>query len=365
MKRSAIAAVLALTVSIAYLVAWPVPVSPVAWDAPLNLGLTDPFDSNNRLQRARYIELGEHHGPEEIAVGQDGLLYATTSDGKIIRLQADGGDLQVFADTGGRPLGLGFDGSGNLWVANALLGVQRVSPDGQVELLVSAIDHPQIVYVNNLAIARSGKIYFSNSSAKFGAADIGDTYQASLLDILEHGGHGSILEYDPDTGSITTIIDGLNFANGLALSEDQQFLLIAETGSYRITKHWLSGRLAGTSQVLMDNLPGFPDNISNGLNGRFWIGLIAPRNPVVDRFSSSPFVRRLIMRLPRSLRPDAERSAHVIAINGDGEVLMNLQQNPADMSALTGVLETRDDLFLSSLFGDRIGRLSKRDLATD
>lgn len=365
MNRSAILAALALTALTTYLVAWPVPVDPVAWDAPQDLGLVDPFDSNNRLRRTRGLKLGVHRGPEEIAIDQNGLLYATTGDGKIIRLRVDGSELQVFADPGGRPLGLGFDDGGNLWVANAFLGLQRVSPDGQVETIVSAIDQPRVEYVNNLAIARSGKVYFSNSSAKFGAADIGDTYQASLLDILEHGGHGSVLEYDPDTGSVTTIIDGLNFANGIALSDDEQFLVIAETGSYRITKHWLSGPLTGTSKALIDNLPGFPDNISNGLNGRFWIGLIAPRNTVVDRFSSSPFARRLIMRLPRFLRPDAERSAHVIAINGEGEVLMNLQQHPADISAVTGVLETGDDLFLGNLFGDRIGRLSKRDLATD
>ena len=115
--------------------------------------------------------------------------------------------------------------------------------------------------------------------------------------------------------------------------------------------------------MLIDNLPGFPDNINNGLNERYWIGLVSPRSALLDRYSNSPFIRRIMQRLPAFLRPKPIPSSHVIAINGDGEVLMDLQDPAARYPMLTGVLETRDTLYLSSLVGHTLPVLDKEQLA--
>jgi sugar lactone lactonase YvrE len=155
---------------------------------------------------------------------------------------------------------------------------------------------------------------------------------------------------------------GLNYANGIAVSDDGSFLLVAETGHYRILKYWLSGEMQGKTEVLIDNLPGFPDNIKNGLNGRFWIGFAAPRTRLLDQVSDKPFIRKMVQRLPAVLRPQAEPFSHVIAINGDGQVLMNLHDTAARFPTLTGVLETRDSLYLTTLFGKNLPRVKKRDL---
>ena len=127
-------------------------------------------------------------------------------------------------------------------------------------------------------------------------------------------------------------------------------------------KFWLDGPKAGTTEVIIDKLPGFPDNVNNGLNGRFWIGLVAPRVEVLDKLSNSPFLRKILQRLPASFRPKALPSSHVLAIDGDGQVLMNLQDSGMRFPALTGVLETTQSLYLTTLFGNEFGRLEKRDL---
>ena len=360
--KNVLAAIGVLIASVlVYFLAWPVPVDPVEWEAPDNRGLIDPFGPDDRLYRARAIDLGEHDGPEDVARGADGLFYATSKTGKILRIDGDG-NVAVFADVGGRPLGIEAHADGSLIVANAYHGLQRVIADGSVATLIDAIDGQPLVYADDLAIAADGTVYFSEASTKFGAEEYGGTYEGSLLDILEHGGHGLIIAFDPDTGTARVILDGLNFANGVAISQDQQFLLIAETGTYRILKHWLQGPKTGTTEVLLDNLPGFPDNINNGLDGRFWIGLVAPRNELLDKLSDKPFLRKMVQRLPAALRPQAVPSSHVFAINGDGVVLMNLQDPNARFAALTGVLETRTTLYLTSLFGSELGVLDKEDL---
>lgn len=350
-----------LVLAALYLLLWPVPVDPVAWDAPISRGLVDQFEANSHLQRARAIDLGEHRGPEDLTEGTDGRLYATTAAGTILQIDSDGA-VTTFAKVGGRPLGIEADADGSLVVANAYIGLQRISSTGSVQTLLTAIDGRALVYADDLAIAADGTIYFSEATTKFGAKQFNGTYEGSLLDIMEHGGHGQIIAFDPETGGARVIIDKLNFANGVAISEDQSYLLIAETGSYRILKYWLQGPDAGTTEILIDNLPGFPDNINTGQDGRFWVGLVAPRNSMLDEISGKPFVRKIVQRLPARFRPKAEPSSHVFAINGDGVVMMNLQDPQARFPALTGVLETADALYLTTLFGDQLAKLDKNEL---
>ncbi len=362
MTKLAYAILALLALLLLYLLFWPVPVSPVAWDAPEHRGLVGPYEPNSRLRVARPVSIGEYSGPEDITGGRDVYLYASTSSGHIIRFRGNGSQLSVFADVGGRPLGLEFDDQGNLYAANAPLGLQKISPDGSIETLVSEVDGEKISYADDVAVAADGRVFFSDASSKFNPKNAGGSYEASLLDILEHGGNGRIFEYSPYSRQTKVIMDGLNFANGVAISDDQQYLLVNETGHYRVLKYWLEGPIAGTTEVILENLPGFPDNVNNGLKGKFWIGLVAPRNKMLDDLSGWPFLRKMVQRLPAAFRPKAVPSTHVIAIDGDGQILMNLQDTTPHYPALTGVYETSQSLYLTTLFGNQFGRLDKRDL---
>lgn len=360
MKTVVTTAALLLAVVSVYLLAWPVPIEPVAWNAPEDRGLVDPFEPNDLLRAAAGIDLNGHEGPEDAAIGVDGRIYVTTGDGHV--LQVRNRQVREFAVTGGRPLGIEIDRDGSLIIANAYLGLQRIDRNGKVSSLLTEVGGQALIYANNLAIGPDGTIYFSESSSKFGALSANGTYEASLLDIMEHGGHGRVFAFDPDTGHVDVLMENLNFANGIAVSHDGEFLLISETGHYRVLKHWLAGEQKGQTEVLLDNLPGFPDNLKSGAQGRFWLGLAAPRNNLLDRLSDHPTIRKLVQRLPTALRPKAVPSSHVIAFNGDGEVLMNLHDPAARYPTLTGVVETNRALYLTTLYGNVLPRLDKRDL---
>jgi len=349
-----------LLIAVLYLGLWPVPIEPVKWHAPVDKGFVDPFESNNILQLARGIDLGTLEGPEDATLGRDLYIYVTTLSGEIARIRNR--RVEKFAFVDGRPLGIETADDGALIVANSFLGLQRVDTEGNVTTLLGSIDDSVPVYPNNLAIARNGKIYFTEASSKFGADKYRGSYNASLLDIMEHGGHGSVIEFNPASGVTRTLLDGLNYANGIAISDDNSFLLIAETSNYRVIKYWLAGDRQGETEILLDNLPGFPDNIKSGLNGRFWLGFAAPRNQLLDKLSDKPWLRKVVQRLPATLRPKAVPSAHVIAFNGAGEILMNLHDPQARFPTLTGVLETNRSLYLTTLFGHELPVMAKSDL---
>jgi len=360
MKKRLSIAVLVLAIPIFYLLAWPVPIDPVSWQAPTDRGLIDPFEANDRLKFARGINIDPFTGPEDATVGVDGNIYATTSSGQVIQVRNR--QVHEFSNPGGRPLGIETDRDGTLVVANAIHGLQRIDRAGNVTTLLREIGGEPAHDVNNLAIGPDGKIYFSISSSKFSAAEYRGTYDASLLDIMEHGGNGSVYSFDPGSGEVRLLLDDLNYANGVAISLDGRFLVVSETGQYRVSKYWLSGDKMGTSEVLLDNLPGFPDNLKTGANGRFWLGLVAPRNNLVDRLSDKPFLRKVVQRLPAALRPRAVPSSHVIAFDGDGVVLENLHDLDARFPTLTGVLETNRALYLTTLFGNQLPRIDKQNL---
>lgn len=358
MKKLLATAAVLLVAALLYLALWPVPIDPVAWQAPADRGLTDPYLPNRLLQAATGTDLGPHEGPEDATLGPDNAVYATTLDGVILRISGE--SVEEFARVGGRPLGIEADADGSLVVANAFIGLQRVAIDGTVTTLFGGKNDP--VFANNLAIAPNGVIYFTEASRKFGALAFGDTMEATLYDVMEHGGHGRVIEYDPATGQSRTLLGGLAYANGIAISETGDFLLIVEMNEYRIIKYWLEGPNKGSTEVVIDNLPGFGDNLKTGLNGRFWLGFAAPRKAIVDRLADKPFLRKAVMRLPKMLRPAAELSSHVIAFDSDGVVLMNMQDPEARYPTLTGVLETRDYLYLTTLYGSTLPVIAKKDL---
>jgi sugar lactone lactonase YvrE len=358
-RKILLTAFVILAAAVLYFLFWPVPVAPVAWEAPVNPGYTGPFAKNGRLKGLQVFAIGENHGPEDIALDTRNRIYAATHEGRIVRLAPDGSNPEDWVETGGRPLGIDFDAKGNLIVADALRGLLSIAPDRTIRVLSSEADGIPIRYADDVDVAADGKIYFSDASTKFGAGQWGGTYEASLLDINEHGGHGRLLVYDPAEGKARTLLRGLNFANGVAVSPDQQFVLVNETGSYRVIRHWISGPKQGQSEPVISALPSFPDNVSTGMEGRFWVALVSPRNPVIDDLSGRPFLRKVIQRLPASLRPKAVPYGHVIAIDAEGKVLHDLQDPDGAYPINTSVTETGQHLYIGSLVAPVLARLDK------
>lgn len=357
MRRAALFAGLAVAGLVAYLLAWPVPVDPVAWDPPGNRGFTGPFAVNHRLADLERLSLGDLHGAEDVALDAEGRIYAATLEGWIVRLQPDGSDPQPWAETGGRPLGIDFAPDGRLIVADAYRGLLAISPAGAVTVLAEAADGIPIRYADDVDVAADGRVFFSDASTKFGAARWGGTYPASLLDLMEHGPNGRFLVWDPDTRRATTLIDGLSFANGVAVSPDQSFVLVNETGEYRVLRYWLEGPRAGEWEPLVEELPGFPDNVSTGLDGRFWVALVSPRNALLDVMAGRPFVRKVVQRLPAFVRPRAVHYGHVFAVDARGRVTESLQDPAGAYPMVTGAVETPDHLYLGSLIAPTLARL--------
>lgn len=339
----------AILAAAAYLLFWPVPVQPLAWQAPDAPALQGRYAPNDKLATAQPLAVNQGLGPEDIAIDDQGNLYVGYQDGRVVGFDPRGRHPRTIANTRGRPLGLGFAADGGLIVADSHRGLLRVDvPSGAVRVLSASADGVPFRFTNGVAIASDGAIYFSDASSKFGPARQGRD------DILEHGGHGRLLKYDPATGVTTTLLSDLQFANGVALSADESFLLVVETGNYDIIRYWLKGERAGQHEVFFSNLPGIPDGLSSNGKGTFWVALYAPRNGALDAMSDKPLLRKLVFRLPRFMQPQPARHAFVLGIDENGQVTDNLQYQAEDAFApITSVRQYRGKLYLGSLTQSR------------
>ncbi|MCA0243678.1 MAG: SMP-30/gluconolactonase/LRE family protein [Proteobacteria bacterium] len=362
LKRTLSLLGLVLLALAAYLALWPVPVQPEAWQAPPDPGYRGAHAVNQRLAGLQVIALGREEGPEHIVLARDGQLYAAVASGNILRMKPDGTAQQVVANTGGRVLGFDFDAAGRLIAADAIKGLLSIAADGQVTLLTDRVgDADPIRYADAVVVAGNGKIYFSDASTRFAPAAWGGTFEASVLDIIEQSATGRVLEYDPATRRTRIVARGLSFANGLALARDEQTLFVAETGRYRVWRIPVGAddldvrREPSAAKIVLDNLPGYPDNLMRGLDGRIWLGFAKPRNPTIDAMAGKLFLRKLTLRLPRALWPVPRAYGHVIAFTEDGTVVADLQDPTGAYPETTSVTETADRLYVQSLHAKGLG----------
>ncbi len=350
-----------LLVAVGYFLCWPVAIDPVGWQAPVDEGYVGAFKPNRRLGEATHIEMTTGHGPEDIVADSDGVLYTALADGEILRIEGDA--VVTLGQVEGRVLGLAIGPQQQLYAADAYRGLLEIDrQSGAASVLLDQVEGKPLVYANNLDVASDGKIYFSEASRKFGARENGGTYPASLLDLMEHGGHGRLLVFDPARKTAEVIAGGFSFANGVALAHDERSVLLAETGAYRVWRIWLEGEKKGQREIVLENLPGFPDNLSRGLDGKYWLGLVSPRNPLLDRLAPYPLWRKVAQRLPEFMRPSARFYGHAVAFDDQGDIRASLQDPSGQVHTVTGVLETPGYLYIGSLLNNVIAVVKSQSI---
>ncbi len=322
---------------------------PKTWAPPRSPGLRGRWQQNAVLAGLELLPI-PGSGAEDVAVLPDGDLVTGLAEGRICRLSPDGRHIEIVADTGGRPLGIEVRHDGQLVVCDATRGLLLVHPtSGAIEVLADRFDGRPLRFTNNAALHRDGSILFSDSSRRFGL----EHFKGELL---EHSETGRLLRWQD--GEVDLVADGLAFANGVALTHGGDAAWVAETGAYRISRVWLAGERAGQREVIADNLPAFPDNLSTGSDGTVWVALPSTRDAALDALlPRPPVLRKVVWALPDALQPRAKRLSFVAGFSPDGTLTHNLQGPGDRFHYVTGVREHHGMLYLGSLVETAIARI--------
>ena len=317
---------------------------------------------NDRLRGATAIGLGRIEGPEDIILDRHDHLYAGSRHGDIMRFMApDYETMEVFAHVGGTPLGMAFDRHDNLYVCIGGMGLYRITPARVVEKVTdetnrsyaSINDDSRLRLADDLDISDGGLIFFSEATTRF-------EMHEWATDGLEARGNGRIICFDTNTGKTHTVLRGLKFPNGVCIASDGVSFLFAETWNCSVKRHWFDGPKKGRTETVMDNMPGFPDNINNASDGNYWMSFVGMRNPALDLAWRMPgFRSRMARRVPRDewLFPNINTGC-VLKFNERGEVLETLWDlGGASHPMITSMREHRGHLYLGGIMNNRIGRI--------
>ncbi len=320
-----------------------------------------PYAQNDKLREVQVIGLGKVEGPEDVILDENDNLYTGTRHGDIVKFHGpDHKTMEVFAHIGGHPLGMAFDKDKNLISCIPGMGVYSVSPDREIKKLTdktnrsltSVIDDDRLSLADDLDIAPDGRIFFSEATIRYGLEEW-------PVDCLESRGNGRIVVYDPRNGSTKTIIKDLSFANGVCLSNDGLSILYAETFGCRVSRYWFDGPKKGKREVLIDNLPGYPDNINRSSDGNYWLALVGMRGPALDLALTMPgFRKRMAKRVANSewLYPNINTGC-VIKFSEDGSVSDSLWDlGGVNHPMVTSMREHKGYLYLGGISNNRIGK---------
>ncbi|KAL8613598.1 hypothetical protein ACOMHN_022017 [Nucella lapillus] len=359
-------------------------VDPVTVSLPSPPVLEGVLAPNSYLTKAQAYALNAISGPESMVV-VNRYIYTGLKDGWVVEIQPTGRVRKILRmsirncdmpgageDACGRPLGLRADAQGYLVVADAYNGIFRVHPTtGQFRQLVDArndmVNGKPVHYINDLAVAKDGTIYFTSSSNKW--------KPSQLLNIMFEGEtSGRVLVYHPRevlaARRVQELVTNLHYPNGLQLSKDESVLLIGEGGRCKIFRAWIerASPKFGTIDTFADNLPGNVDNIRLSPRGTYWVGLSRARHSalpsVMDSYGHQPEVRRnLIALVSNNMVIDDPKFGIVVELNSKGKIVRSLQDpDGTKYTSISEVAEERGLLFIASKRKNSIGIIDMKIL---
>ncbi|KAH9704643.1 Str synth domain-containing protein [Citrus sinensis] len=248
------------------------------------------------------IKLGEGcvNHPEDVSVVvRKGALYTATRDGWVKYFILHNETLVNWKHIDSNTfLGITTTKEGDVIVCDTEKGLLKVSEAG-VEVL-----DPNVRFTNDAIEASNGSLYFTVSSKEY-------TPKEYYKDLVEGNPHGQLLKYDPESNETTVLQEGFYFANGVALSEDESFVM-NQTGVRAIQSCPDKWKL----------LEAYPELIN----------LLIP------------------------LGNDA--GAQVVKVDTDGKIIKDFNDdNATDISFVTSAVEFEDNLYMASIQSKFVGKL--------
>jgi adipocyte plasma membrane-associated protein len=224
-------------------------------------------------------------------------------------------------------------------------------------------------------------LYFSHSSSEYEINRI-------MMTALPNPS-GRLIHFSRATDDMKVLLDKLWFGNGVAISPDEDFVVVAESFASRLMRVWLTGPRKGSAEVFFDGLPGAPDNLSFDIDG-IWVPLASAaddKHPMLNHLLAPyPLARKFLVRLLELIKMPFEfvnsiypnRVANFVArefgsmdmilfilpprrtiirLNWKGNVVKSYHGSDKSTGTVTHAMKLGNYLYLGSVTSDFIGRV--------
>ncbi len=207
--------------------------------------------------------------PEGPAVLDDGSVAFVETNGSRVSIWHPDTGVRVLATTGGGPNACCLGSDGNLYVAQnrGIIGtwraddvqpgcIQRVSPEGAVEILVTEIDGIELRQPNDLAFGPDGRLYFTDP----GYFDLENKPDAGRIFALAPDGSGDLIAEREAT-----------YPNGIVVEPDGS-VVWSESYPRRLVRRHPDGRIDELPQLPRED--AVPDGLAIGGDGSLYVATL-------------------------------------------------------------------------------------------
>ncbi len=336
-----------LALFVLYLLFFPSSIDPVALNWP-----TMAAHESEPLPEIEIRFASTCQSCEDISIVGD-QLYTGHADGRLLRFPLAGNDQPTdIVQFKGRPLGLEVLGDSLAWVCVEQEGLARVDLRANTyEIVANSHNDTTFQLIDYLDVAPSGNVYYTDASDKFGDIDL-------QYDVLEGRPNGALYRYNVATATNERLLDHLYFANGVVVDSAENYVLVAETSGFRIQKLWLKGPKAGSVEIFIEGLPGWPDGISRGPDGHVYVTLISPRTSLHDFILPRPWTRRLVTKLPKFFFPKPIKTNRLLVLDNNGQILHDWADDDPEFSSISSLERIGNVLYLGTLDEVGVGKLN-------
>ena len=396
MKRLVVLVVLAILVSVWWVVAAPRPEIEIAGSITIDRATEEAIRAVDRSSEfaAGLEEFPSNVPPfDDVAFLQDGTTaLVTATDGRIWRLNLANHSAEPLVDPPLMAYGIHeAPGDANHFYFCASrsyteaapeepVGLYRFSLDSRkVESLVRDVpmteltnEHP-IVYADNdsgapelgpgieapsrplivcdnLEVSEDGKRIYFTEPFDYTGASVDD----ALDEALALSPNGRLWRYDIETDTTRLIAEGFHFINGVlydlhAGQPREESVLVTQTSLFRLTRFYLRGPKAGRDEVVLDGITGLDDGMDRDAQGRIWLALFSNRSALLTWVHEHAWIKPLFMRVPARLLMALPQRTGVLVVSPDGSTpLYTALYDGAALASVASAVPSPGGIYLAN-----------------
>jgi gluconolactonase len=216
--------------------------------------------------------------PEGPAADRAGNVFLVSRwTGKVVKVDASG-RVSDLVHTGGKPQSVALLESGELLLADARnQALQRISTTGVLSTIAETVDGERFLGPNDLVLAGHSVVFLTDPG-------------------LDMESRGRILRIDIVSGATSVVAEGLAFPNGITITHDGRYLLLAESVTHRVLRFELldNGIRLGAPAVFCQFADHHPDGIALDSEGNLLVTLcgggtlevVSPRGEGIDSIAT-------------------------------------------------------------------------------
>jgi sugar lactone lactonase YvrE len=254
--------------------------------------LDGAFSPNQRLEQARTLGSGPE-APDDLVFGPPGTLYVSSGNSVFAASGTDHAEHRGFVSFDAPAGGLAYTPQGNLLVCVAGKGVFATDAAGNLVHWLKEVDGRALTCPTAVTVASDGTVFITEGSQH-------NVPQDWLRDLMQaRPGSGRLIACSPELTRPRVLAEGLSWPHGVAVTHDEEALLVTESWTHRLS---LFGREGGAAKILVRNFAGYPARIVRGAADDYWMAFFALRTQLTEFvLRERNFREKMMLQVPPEL----------------------------------------------------------------